>query len=133
VFNEILTGQATSGDTRAPSDPYRAAGEVSTLECASCHERFPASQALQGQCRTCTKSMHDPLAVLRAQEQSARVYADVQGEQDRRARNARILRAVLLIAAAIVFGLIRYGMRTQLREDLRQSHGYSSYQGEDTP
>ncbi len=128
MFNEILTGKASLDPSTKSTDPFRTPGEVATIQCNSCNQHFPANQAVFGHCRDCTRAAREPLAVLAAQEQSARQFAEVRAHEEHLQRNAWILRAVVMVILAIGLAVFRFGMRSQMQEDARRMHGESLYE-----
>ena len=112
MFNEILTGKATLEPPQAPAQAAVVFLDV-THSCVRCTKPYLAkSDSVPGHCPSC----HSVVVQENAAE-SARAYNAAAANIRSSEASVRLIKVLFVIAAAIVFGFIKYSMRKQIRDD----------------
>jgi hypothetical protein len=127
VFNEILTGKATLEPPPSPVQPGVVHLDVEH-SCVRCTKSYLAkSGSAPAHCPSC-----HAIVVQENAAESARAYNAAAANIRSSEASVRLFKLLLVIAAAIVFGFIKYSMRKQMRDDNAAAAArYSHY--DDTP
>ena len=125
MFNELLTGKATLEPAPEPQAPYREPGVLPPLEhtCATCHQSYrgPAG-SVAGTCASCQLAVRELDA-----RNDALAFQQAEAAQQRVHNRHKLFVFIGGLVVVALLGVFKFGMRSQLREDLAQGAGYKSY------
>ena len=125
MFNELLTGKATLEPAPEPQAPYREPGVLPPLEhtCATCHRSYrgPAG-SVAGTCASCQLAVRELDA-----RNDALAFQQAEAAQQRVHNRHKLFVFIGGLVVVALLGVFKFGMRSQLREDLAQGAGYKSY------
>lgn len=117
MFNEILTGKATLEPPPQATPPAVGFLDV-THSCVRCTKEYPAKTgSVPGHCPSCHTFVVQENAAASARAFNA-AAANIRSSE----ASVRLIKVLVVIAAAIVFGFIKYNMRKQIREDNAAAH-----------